>query len=355
MVNMTVSLKTIAKRAGLSIRAVSCALGGKPEVSESTRQRVVALAKELGYRPNVAARAVRSGRFGNIGLLLSANSVRSSLPPEVLSGIYLAAAERGFRVMIAHLPESQLVDGETLPQFLRESCCDGMIVDYTDNIPPQMVDLIEHSGQPAIWINNKRDHDCVYVDDFGMAKQASEALIELGHTRIAYLDLGTPWPELAQAHYSKLDRQLGYEAAMRASGLAPDVWRLTARRGRCDHSEQYIDAFPFASAFDSPDRPTALLTYGHVHDIVLIHLSRRSIAFPRDISLMTFGAGGTGLFGRRLACVVVPERELGAAAVDQLFRKIEHPLQALPPRMVTTSTMVVEGTCGPPRRSEPSL
>jgi DNA-binding LacI/PurR family transcriptional regulator len=324
-------------------------LSGKPEVSEATRKRVVALANELGYRPNVAARAVRSGRFGNIGLLLSSDSVRSPLPPAILDGIYQAASQRGVRVMVARLPESQLVDEQALPQFLRESCCDGMIVDYTDHIPPQMVELIERSGQPAIWINHKRDRDCVYIDDFGMARRAAEALIALGHGRIAFMDLGTPWPELAEAHYSKRDRQLGYEMAMRSVGLMPNVWRLTERRmGRLADSEQYIAAFPFGRELDSPDRPTALLTYGHIHDVVLIHLAKRGIAFPRDISLMTFGTGGAGLLGQRLACAVMPERELGAAAVEELCRKIEHPREALPPRVVTSLALVLEGTCGPP-------
>jgi LacI family transcriptional regulator len=352
---LSATLKDIADRTRLSVRTVSQILnrGNAGAYRAETAHRVNEAARRLGYRPNALARAIRLGHFGNIALLLSVHRGRSYLSPETLHGIVQGLREQELHLTVAELPDAELTDAGFVPRILREWCCDGLLVNYTDSIPERMIELIEQSRQPAVWLNRKQDHDCVYPDDFAIGRQATEQLLEAGHRRIAYLDWGAGWKQLAAAHYSQRDRQAGYVKAMKDAGLAPQPIRredsevqMAPRQAR----QVLGDALDGLLADD--DRPTAFVTYSPDFARRVAGAAReRSLRIPADLSLVTTcaGQGPTLEDGTPISAAVVPEREYGREGVAALLEKVAAPQKRLAPRPVAPGKFAQGQTLAPPR------
>src|SRR3954453_960814 len=192
---MTITIKEIARRTGLSIPTVGNVLGRSANrYSAKTRERILQVAHELGYKPNASARAMRQGRFGCAALVLSRSKqqTHSHIPTGLLDGLDDALAQHDMHLTGARLTDEELSSDDFLPKVLRESMADGMIVNYTHEIPQAMLELIHAHHAPAVWLNAKMPHDCVYPDDRGAAQAATEVLIQRGHKRIAFLHFIPP-------------------------------------------------------------------------------------------------------------------------------------------------------------------
>ncbi len=344
----------VARKAGVSQPTVSQALGsnpGKYRISAATVKRVRAMARKMGYRPNASARAVRAGRFGNVALVLSAHPGHSYLPQETLTGICQALAERDLHLTMAQLPDEKLTDAGVVPRVLSELCSDGMLINYTDHIPDRMIELIEESGQPAVWLNRKHDHDCVYPDDLAIGRMATKRLLGAGHRRIAYVDWGAGWKQLESAHYSQRDRQAGYEAVMAAAGFKPWVIRREDS-SVCRPLKVLYQAM--ADVLGRDDRPTAFVTYSRVCAQLIADAARsRDLRVPEDVSLVTvcFQQEVTAR-GLEVSFVNTPTREYGMAGVEALLEKIDNPAMRLEPRAVEPTEFREGETIAPPRRGE---
>jgi len=341
----------LAEAAGLHRVTVAKALRGDRTISETTRKRVRKLASEIGYRPNAAARAMRAGQFGQIALLLSAHPGRSYLPQQTLDGISGAVSGREMYLAIARLPDEKLTAAGFVPKILREYSCDGMLIDYTDDIPAAMIELIEDLGQPAIWLNRKHSRDCVYPDDLAIGRQATERLLAAGHRRIAYVDRGAGWKQLAQAHYSQRDRQAGYVEAMTAAGLKPRILRRedsTVKETPRDFHQAMVDLL------GEDDRPTAFVTYSRVfaQNIGTAAL-RRGLSVPADVSLVTVSyQAEVTVDGLWIDFVMTPTRACGVAGIDAVLARCERPAAHLPPRAIAPVGFYEGQTVAPPRAAQ---
>src|SRR5690606_4735951 len=99
----------IAKRLGLSQRAVSLALNGKAGVSDVTRQRILSVATGMGYRPNASARAIRSGRFGQVAMLNSTSTAVSFHALAEIGAVQEELSRHDLNMVYARLPDEKLV------------------------------------------------------------------------------------------------------------------------------------------------------------------------------------------------------------------------------------------------------
>ena len=319
---MAVTIKQVAERSGLSIVTVSQILNGKEEAYRLvTRERVQKAAREMGYRANTSARAMRTGRYGCVAFLLSSEPYRSVFSPALFDGIHDGLAERGLHLTPAKLPDAQLTSEGFVPKMLREYFVDGMLINYNAAIPPEMIALIHKHNLPSVWINSKHESDCIYPNDLLAGRQAAEHLLALGHTRIAFAD----YP--SSTHYSNADRYAGYESAMQAAGLAP---RLVRADGK--DTTQSIWEAKMAAWLSGEDRPSAVLCQGPSAAYPLRFAAQAAgIQVPKHLSLVTFYdrlADDTGL---EITTWQIPDYALGRQAVEMLQAKIEQPQDALPP------------------------
>ena len=222
---MTITQKQLAQKLGVSQMTVSLAFKGDiGRVSEETRKRILDTAKELGYRPHSAAKAMRDGRFGAIGFVMSQYHHKSRLEPELLRGINRVLEPAGHSLSIAYIDDDRLTDAGEVPKMLTELMVDGLILNYNHSAPDGMAELLERLSVPCVWVNNKLRHNSVYADDAGGARAATAALLAEGYERIAYCDFSGAWAGTDEVqHYSRPARLHGYEQAIADAGAKPYV------------------------------------------------------------------------------------------------------------------------------------
>lgn len=348
---MSVTIKEIARKTGLSIPTVGNILGRSGSLySADTRQRVLSAAAELGYKPNSSARAIRNGRFGCAALVLSRSRVHSYIPPHLLDGLDDELSAHNMHLTVSRLSDEQLTASDFIPKVLREHFADGMIVLYTHEIPAPMLELIRSHRTPAVWVNAKLDGDCVYPDDVNAAKLATEELIKLGHRRIAFVHLitrgdltGAFEENRSRFHYSDADRANGYAAAMLDARLTPRV--IFHDRFIAESDQLIVCRELLASA----DRPTAVLAYSEGEGEAAIGAALSlGLNVPRDLSVVVFAAGSSYFVGHHLSVVAIPTNEMGRRAVRMLLEKLKQPDVLCPPQSIKYGLGADGATIAPP-------
>lgn len=334
---MSVTIHQIAAHVGLSAKTVSRILGNEhaPHRPE-TRARVLSAAQELGYRTNRSARAMRTRRTGSIALLLSTVPQRSVLSTRLLGGIQAELTEHDLHLLIASLPDARLTDEQYLPRVLRDWATDGLLINYTADIPAAMSAIITRHSIPSIWINVKQGADCVHPDDFTAAREATERLIALGHRRIAYVDFG------GVTHYSAWDRREGCRDACAAAGMnSPELLE-----GGGDPSERAEQARAWLQR-PTPDRPTAVLVYGAgLAQPIVYAAATCGLNVPGDLSVITIGEESESAVGRPIDTFVLPQELMGRTAASMLVERMTQPGRPLAPRMLPLA-FIPGNTVGP--------
>ena len=328
---MSVTIKQIAERTGLSIPTVGNVLGrASARYSEVTRRKVFAAVEEMGYRPNSSARAIRQGKIGCAALVLSRNrfQILSHLPAGLLDGVDAELSLHNMHLSVSLLSDEELSSDDFIPKVLREYLADGMLVNYTHEIPERMLELIRAHHTPAVWMNAKLSADCVHPDDRGAAHMATSQLVRRGHRRIALVHLNSPevYPgktfEEARPsfHYSVVDRFAGYSAAMKGAGLSTQI----CFDDRFVADEDVVRVC--ATLLTGPDRPTAIIAYSEYEAApVLFAASKLGLSVPRDLTVLCFAPTDQRIAGILVPAIAVPTAEIGRRAVRMLLRKIDSP------------------------------
>jgi LacI family transcriptional regulator len=330
---MAIGIRDIAERVGVSYQTAADILGDsdvrRQRYSKQTRERIALVAAEMGYRPNAAAKAVTTGRFNNIALLLSTERNRSYLPASLLDGILRELTPRQMHLALARLDDRGLTDPVFMPRILREWSADGLLLDYTHAVPERMTQLIETNELPAVWINIRREFDAVYPDDKGAGELITRHLLELGHRRIAYLCLIHGRDIFASLHYSVHDRVEGYEQAMRDAHLQP--WTIIPEAGIGG-----VELVKWLRQFlQQPQRPTALIfESGRDLSAAAVAAASCGLSVPEDLSIVGFTDGDEQVGGLALTASRIDRSLLGADAVKMLLQTLDHrqrhPAQMIP-------------------------
>lgn len=346
------SVAEIARKAGVAVSSAYEILAD-PERSryqEETRRRVIDVSRELHYRPHSAARAIRTGRFDCVTLLLSTQHTHSYLPNRLLYGIHDELGKRDIHLAVTRLSDEKLVNEGYIPKILRYQMSDGLLINYTNFLPTRMKEIVDQSGLPATWINVKRESDCVYPDNFSAGIEATEYLLKMGHRRIAFL--GYPFDQEntpgAGIHFSITERCEGYEQAMRKAGLQPQVIR--AKSGRVALGEEFAYTQQW---LNQPDRPTAVVVYWISSALPLLHAAfKLGLRVPQDLSIITFNSesfGGNLLreSGLYITSMIEPEFEMGRSAVRMMMEKIKKPSNTLPSKVLDFKLEELGTACPP--------
>ena len=342
---MPVTLKDIAARTGLSLPTISHILSGRDTAYRATtRQKVLAAAEALGYRTNLSARAIRTGSFGNLALLMSSNPGRSGLFPALLDGIQSALDEHQLHLTISRLPDEKLTDPGFVPGILRTWMADGMLILYNSEIPRRLVALIERFQIPSIWINVDMPHDAVYPDERAAAEYATRLVLKTQPGPVFFADF-TYGLDQQDAHFSVRDRHAGYLAAMKRAG------REAGRLGLASRLERK-DRVAFTETWLAGRKPPfGLVCISSSTALPICHAAAlHGWQAGRDFSMVTFGEALVDLGGIAIDTMVVPMFDLGRSAVEMLLAKIATP-QLLPSRPIPL--LHAQGSTLPQRTSGP--
>ncbi len=323
------TIREIADAAGVSVNAVSRILNGRNKENRPTAvakaNKVRRIARELGYRPNAAAQAMKEGRFKSILLLKSTHSYRSHLPSPTIEAIQTELARRDHRLLLATIPDDRDAAEQELHRLLRERFVDGILVAISHAFPEWLRDTLDRIETPKVWIGSRHHADCVYARDRKAARDATERLIARGHRDILYLDYANPLSGKAQWHFSCRERELGYRSAMKKHRFSARV----LRPGRPLDRRTLVD-FTVKEVLASP--PSAIIAYGMwlTGRAVLYALARRGLTVPDDLSFLTFASEWIIENDVLVSCYGPSLKQVGETAARMVLERVETGVEAPP-------------------------
>ena len=328
---MTVSIKDIARAAGVSHSTVSRALSDSPLVSAATKARIQQLAQEMGYSPDALARSLVIGRTQTIGIV--ATAITDPFIAEVVQAIEQTAYLHDYSVILALSnaePEREIAAVE----MLRSKRVDGVIV-TSSRVGALYQEHLERLGVPVVLLNSHREQSGPYTFSVSMDNEhggylATYHLIRGGHRRIAYISG-------AKGSSDSLTRQAGYRRALEEAGLPFDPALVVPGTGRSDGGER---ALPQLLALAEP--PTAVFCYNDMTAIGLLHAARRQgLAVPGSLAVVGFDDIPFASYVQpSLTTVVQPKAEMGRQAVEMVLALVERG----PESGREVSNVVVQGT-----------
>ena len=286
--------------------------------------------------------------------MISSPRMASSVhAPEFLAGVHTALHERGL-CLLCELMGEVAPDGsgsDRAPRIVRENAVDGLLVNYAFGTPAAIRDLLDRCGLPAVWINRKRDANCVRPADEGAAREATRFVLGHGHRRVMYLApggfvAGSAAAESDEAHYSEADRRLGYASEMIDAGLKPLVRVLPPERIGRYAPGCGVDAC--ARVLGEPDRPTAVVCGGDLGRSLVAAAWRLGLRVPEDLSVITFDNQAHADHTVAVDRMLVPHAAMGRAAITELLALIEEPTVARSPVVLPFGFHQTGTVSGPP-------
>ncbi|WP_309105093.1 LacI family DNA-binding transcriptional regulator [Microbacterium sp.] len=325
----SVTIIDVAREAGVSKSAAARVLARNGSASAATRERVLAAAAKLGYRPNQLAKAMKSGSTRTIGVIVP--DVASSFFSAVLRGLTDSARAAGFEVLVSNTDNDPDIEASSI-DLLAEKRVDGIVIAPVFQDEPSAILDIADEGLPVVLLDRcmpRLEHlPLVCVDHADASRQATAALLKLGHRRIALITETTRTvPELQQlARESDLSllrpsaqRAIGYLRALADAGLnAEDA--LLVRSGYSVESAAgamigFLDGEHDVTAAHATD---AVLTSGAYRAF-----SAKGMRLPDDLSFVGFDdQDWTTLVRPAVSVVDQPRQRLGAAAATALIAAI---------------------------------
>ncbi len=325
---MVRTLDDVAAVSGVSRSTVSRVINGG-SVSEVTRQKVLAAMEATGYRPNLAARTLASGRSGVVGVVIH-------VPPDLLfqdvffsalfHGIAEALAQRGAGMM---LWLANLSKEETLERILGMRLFDGLIV-TADTLDDPLVDGLVGSSLPTVLVGHRhRDRSASYVDidNERAAEQITDHLLSLGRRRVGHITG-------RRGGVSAEERLTGYRRAMKRAGLATDG--LVIDGDYLPRSGEVGAEGLLAAGVDAIFCASDAMALG-----ALRTLARHGVRVPDDVALAGFDdLPEAALASPPLTTMRQDTGRLGIEASHALFRLLNE-RGAAPQRVILPTELVI--------------
>lgn len=339
-----VSLKEIAKRAGVSVSTVSRTLNNYDDVSPETRERILRIARELNYFPNAVARSLVKKKTYTIGVFFG-NKMNSGFDHpfflDVISAIREVIGNAGYDLLIFTNKKKERATYATL---CRERSVDGVVLLLTGEGKKKTEPLVElqNSRIPCIAIDIPLlGEKCTYVesDNYGGAREAMRHLIGLGHRRIAFIG----GDEISKTSY---DRLRGYQDMLMENGIGVDPSLIQlghfSREKAREAARRLMSERPDITAFFAVSDVMAMG--------VIDGLEQLGHRVPRDVSVVGFDDIREAVYARPPLTTVRQDKiGLGSQAARTLLQIIEHPEEPIAPVTLPCRLIVRESTSEPRR------
>ena len=263
----------VAKLAGVSQSAVSRVFSGA-SASPATVEKVKKAAETLGYRPNVLARAMITGKSRIIGLVVA--YLDNQFYPEALERLSNALQEKGYHILIFTVPNA--TDGiDKVVQDLLDHQVEG-IVAASVSMSSSLAETCARAGIPVVLFNRGQPGSglsSVTSANVKGGRMATQALIDAGHTRIAHI---AGW----DGSLTGRDRREGFEAAMAEADLAP----FAIVDGMYNRN---IAAQSARQLMSGKERPDAIFVGNdHMAFAVIDAIRGMGFSIPQDVSIIGY-------------------------------------------------------------------
>lgn len=326
------TIKDIAKAANCSVSTVSKALNNRSDVSEATKTKILAIAKEFNFYPNAFGKALKSKSTENIGVIFCRESQPLSSNPfysRVLEGIEAELAIHNYNLVL------QLISDENkseIPKMIRERQVDGLIL--VGVINQVFVDQLKQIDLPMVLIDPKIEQESkwcqILIDNEDGAVQAVQYLIQNGHRRIGFIS-----GDLERQSFSQRFR--GYKRALKYNDI-PFKEELV-RTGGLEQGYTHT-----ISLLDLKEPPTAIFSANDINAIYAYKaITERGLTVADNISMVGFDdIELSRMASPPLTTVRVYKEEMGSIAVRRILSVIQENDVAPNTTLVPTRLVVRE-------------
>jgi LacI family repressor for deo operon, udp, cdd, tsx, nupC, and nupG len=334
-VKSSITVKDVAKSAGVGVMTVSRVINNSGYVSQSTRERVTNAIRELGYTQNMTARSLSSRKSQVLAIIIP--DMTNAFFSSIARGAERTARRHGYHVLIGD-SEGTVENERAFVETAVSRMADGVIlvaprmgeaeIRRADaRIPAVVVDRgMRTPGIGDVYVDNKRgSHDVV------------EYLISMGHRRIGFVS----GPRNVQ---NSRRRRAGYESALREHGLAVDARLVCPGAFMCEDGIAACDHF-----LDLSRPPTAVFCSNDLMAIGLLRRAReRGLSIPEDLSIVGFDDIPLAEWVTpALTTVRHPMLEMGTYSVELLLTRVKG--APLGPSKRLENTLVVRESARPPK------
>lgn len=297
---VAVTLRDVARAAGVHVSTVSRTFSAPQVVNPETRERVLATAAELGYRPNQVARALTTGRTCNLGLIVA--DIANPFFPPLIKAAQAYARERGYQVFVADTDEDPQAEQELVQTLAQQ--VDGAVL-----VSPRLSNAaIERLGRqlPLVVVNRRVKGLPAVLMDVGQGADSAVAhLHALGHRHLVLV--GGP-----RGSWTSQRMRQAADATARQLGLRLDVVgpNSPTERGGITAAAAVLES-----------GATGVIAYNDLVAIGVIEgLDERGVAVPRQLSVVGVDDTVAGRLNRpKLTTVAMPTAAAGRTAVDLLL------------------------------------
>jgi len=343
------TLRDVALAAGVSKTVASRALAGYADVAPATRERILRMAGDLGYRASARAQALSAGkgalaRCAVVSLGMTSAEFGRSFYGPVLTGIAAQASSQGMDVHLVTIPSDSADLADALGKLVAEDRADGFILLTFIPLAPNHVRPLDAAGTPYVLINRHFDEqpiNCVTPDWAAAMEEAVEYLVALGHRRLAALLEDTSTSAVR-------DRARGWrEGAARHAIATEDAPILYfgggGWNGGYDLTNRLLTAGPAVRGV----RPTGLVCFDdYCAHGVLAAARDLGVAVPEELSVLSFD-DVIAAYTMPPLCSFDPHlHELGVAAAT-LLAAVLHGDQPEPRRVLVKPNLRRRESCGP--------
>lgn len=324
------SIADVAKEAGVSAQTVSRVSNGLNNVEEKTKQKVLAAMSALGYRPNRAARALKSGQFKSIGVIMFTLSSFGNM--KTLDAIVSAASEAGYSISLIPMPDPSSSKFPGAYSRLREQQVDGVILVF-DALLADQTEISLPEDLPTVVIDSNPNSDYVMVDadQEGGARQATQHLLDLGHANVWHI--GGPKDSFSASHRADSWSRTLQEAGIEPPGIIHGDWSTESGY----QIGLQLGAMADVSAIFAANDHMALGAMRALHE-----LGRR---IPEDVSIVGFDdLEEAPSFWPPLTTIHQNFQDVGKLSLEALFQLISGTGEPRSAQSVPTRLMVRKST-----------
>jgi LacI family transcriptional regulator len=329
---MPVTLKDIAKRAGVTSATVSMVINNKPNISQATRKKVLSIAKELNYYPNVIARGLATKRSNAIGVIVP--NLASSFVVRVLQGIKSTNRDLNYTVLLFDTIGQKESEAQLFQRLARERRIDGVIL-ISATVTDEELSVFAEESVPGIVVARQCDKiDCVYVNNGQGAKDATDYLVGKGHSVIACVGsakLGLPMEERLSGYRKSLtEKGIQFRQDLVFSVEDDTMNEGAAVFGKIKSMKPAITAV-FVPAGD-------MVAIG-----ILKEAKKNGMRVPEDLAIVGYDdLPAAEVIEPSLTTVRQPTLEMGDYAINMIVDKIEGREAGLKQKELPTKLIVRE-------------
>lgn len=334
----SITIKDVARRAGVAHSTVSLVMNEREHVSAKLRERILRIAGEMGYQPNMLARSLISKKSATVGVVFPENPHFFTITYflMLIEGIQNACKKYNRALMFFSLDQTK---GESYYQISRKWLIDLMVIiniDYTRDISKDIQDLKNNNIYFSVVTKypGKEKVNSVSVDNFEGVRLALEYLIERGHRRVGYIS-GNPNSSDGPA------RLKAFRALSKQLNLDQDEELTVYGDFTFESGEREV-----AKLLDLKKRPTAIFTASDYMAIGAMRtIKARGLSIPKDIALIGFDNTLEAAYVEpSLTTIRQPLQDMGEKAVDLAIHSMREP-DAEPQTLVLKPELIKRQSC----------